>query len=149
MDLRFQVQTKIQKPVKQVFEAVCDPKKLSSYFTTAGASGPLKEGTTVMWKFDDVPDYPDAFPVQVKKLVQDKLIVLEWKAADGNYNTRVEMTFEPLSPKSTLVKISESGWKENQKGLDSSYDNCQGWMQMSCSLKAYLEYGINLRKGFF
>ncbi len=59
------------------------------------------------------------------------------------------MTFEPLGPESTLVKISESGWKENQKGLDSSYDNCQGWMQMSCSLKAYLEYGINLRKGFF
>ncbi|ALO24786.1 hypothetical protein LEP1GSC137_2235 [Leptospira borgpetersenii str. Noumea 25] len=30
-----------------------------------------------------------------------------------------------------------------------SYMNCQGWMNMSCCLKAYLEYGINLRKGFF
>ncbi|MBE8398177.1 ATPase, partial [Leptospira borgpetersenii serovar Hardjo-bovis] len=33
--------------------------------------------------------------------------------------------------------------------LDGSYMNCQGWMNMSCCLKAYLEYGINLRKGFF
>jgi uncharacterized protein YndB with AHSA1/START domain len=149
MDLKFQVQTKIQKPVKEVFEAVYNPKELSRYFTTAGASAPLKEGTTVNWEFADVPDLPGPFPVQVKKVVQNKLIALEWKAQDGNYDTRVEMTFESLSPESTLVKISESGWKENQKGLDSSYDNCQGWMQMSCSLKAYLEYGINLRKGFF
>ncbi len=31
MDLKFQVQTKIQKPVKQVFEAVYNPKELSRY----------------------------------------------------------------------------------------------------------------------
>ena len=33
------------------------------------------------------------------------------------------------------------------KGLKASYDNCGGWMHMSCCLKAYLEYGINLRAG--
>jgi len=68
---------------------------------------------------------------------------------DREYNTRVEMRFEPLPSNGTLVKISESGWKENQQDLSSSYSNCQGWMQMSCCLKAYAEYDINLRKGFF
>ena len=68
-----------------------------------------------------------------------------WKAA----TTHVEMRFEPLSAEETLVSISEGNWKENQIGLNSSYGNCYGWMQMSCCLKAYLEYGINLRKGFF
>ncbi len=145
------MQTKIQKPIKDVFEAVYDPKKLSGYFTTGGASAPLKEGTTVTWNFADQVGHLGAggFPLHVKKVVQNSLIILEWKAGDGDYNTRVEMTFEPLGPKSTLVRIVESGWKENQNGLESSYDNCGGWMQMSCCLKAYLEYGINLRKGFF
>ncbi len=142
MQLKFEVQTKIHKPVSEVFDAVYDPKKLSGYFTTGGASGPLKEGSTVMWEF---ADYPGAFPVEVKRVVKDKQIVLEWQAAKDNYNTKVEMNFEPLDAKSTLIKISESGWHENEKGLKSSYDNCGGWMHMSCCLKAYVEYGINLR----
>ena len=66
-----------------------------------------------------------------------------------NYNTKVEMSFEALGADSTLVKISESGWKETQSGLNSSYGNCQGWMNMACCLKAFVEYGINLRKGSF
>lgn len=78
-------------------------------------------------------------------------IVLEWQAEEegSGYATRVEMTFEPLDEQSTLVSISEGKWKETQKGLDASYGNCHGWTQMSYSLKAYLEYGINLRKGFY
>jgi uncharacterized protein YndB with AHSA1/START domain len=145
MELKFQVQAKIQKPVAEVFDAVYNPKKLSGYFTTGGASGPLKEGTTVTWEF---ADYPGAFPVYVKKAIENELIVFEWEAAERGYNTRVEMKFESLGPDSTLVKISESGWRESKKGLESSYDNCGGWMQMACCLKAFLEYGINLRKGF-
>jgi len=146
MELKFQIQTKIQRPIAQVFDAVYDPKKLSAYFTTAGSSGPLKEGTTVLWKF---ADYPEEIPVSVKKVVRNELIVFEWAAMDREYNTRVEMRFEPLPANGTLVKISESGWKENQQDLNSSYSNCQGWMQMSCCLKAHVEYDINLRKGFF
>ena len=38
---------------------------------------------------------------------------------------------------------------ESQKGLDASYNNCQGWMQMACCLKVYLESGTNLREFFF
>ena len=146
MELKFEVQARIQKPVNEVFDAVYNPDKLSQYFTTGSASGPLEEGVTVTWDF---ADHPGAFPVHVKRVVPNELIVLEWKASDGEYNTLVEMKFEPLDQGSTLVRISESGWKENQKGLESSYRNCQGWMHMSCCLKAYIEYGINLRKGFF
>ena len=59
------------------------------------------------------------------------------------------MTFEALDSDSTLVRVSESGWKENDKDLNSSYMNCMGWTQMVCCLKAYAEYGINLRKGAY
>ncbi len=160
MELKFQVQTKIQKAVHEVFDAVHNPKKLSGYFTTGGASGPLDEGTTVMWSFADF-DGGKPFPVSVKQVIVDKLIVLEWAASEPcddsegrsvkelPYNTTVEMHFEALGPSSTMVRIAESGWKETEQGLQASYGNCQGWMHMACCLKAYIEHGINLRAGSF
>jgi uncharacterized protein YndB with AHSA1/START domain len=146
MELKFQVYGKIKKPVADVFDAVQNPTKLSGYFTTGGASAPLKQGTAVTWDF---ADFPGAFPVQVREVVPNRLIVLEWQAADGDYNTTVRMEFEPIDGDSTLVRISESGWKPTQKGLDSSYGNCMGWTQMLCCLKAYVEQGTNLRAFFY
>jgi len=150
MELKFQVQTKIQKPIAEVFDAVYNPKKLSGYFTTGGASAPLVEGTTVEWTFADTPGAEiGPFPVEVKKLIPDELISFEWENSGGGYNTRVEMIFEKTGTDETLVKISEGGWKENEDDLKNSYGNCMGWSQMLSALKAFLEYGINLRKGAY
>ncbi len=158
--MRFTVQTKIQKPVSEVFDAVYNPKKLSKYFTTGGADGPLDEGRTVMWSFNDNGNKIPAFPVKVKKVVRNKLIQFSWEASEGvydpktgsmpssaGYDTIVEMSFEPLNANETLVKIVEGKWRPTEAGLQGSFQNCQGWTQMSMCLKAYLEYGINLRKG--
>ena len=54
MDLKFQVQLKIQRPVAEVFDGVVNPAKLNGYFVQK-ASGPLREGTTVQWTFAEVP----------------------------------------------------------------------------------------------
>lgn len=148
MELKFQVQTKIQKPVGEVFDAIYNPEKLSGYFTTGGASAPLDEGTTVEWAFADNPgDEELRFPVEVKQVIPNELIVLGWEGAK-DLNTRVEIQFEP-SGEDTIVRISETGWRETQGDLDSSYLNCFGWGQMLCCLKAFSEYGINLRKGAY
>ncbi|MCH1912248.1 SRPBCC family protein [Leptospira noguchii] len=160
MNLKFTIQTKIQKPLEVVFQAVYDPKQLSSYFTTGGASGPLKSKTEVIWKFADFPS-EEGVRIFVKEVEMNSKIILEWDAHEGGYEsqndllttggykTLIEISFESLDSSNTLVKITESGWRESQAALDGSYMNCQGWMNMSCCLKAYLEYGINLRKGFF
>src|SRR5215470_11244846 len=111
MELKFQIQTKVQKPVEEVFDAVYNPKKITQYFATESASGPLDEGTKVIWRF---ADYPGDAPVVVKKVVPNELIVFEWEAMERGYDTRVEMRFEALSPEDTLVSISEGDWKENQ-----------------------------------
>jgi len=160
MDLRFTVQTKIHKPVSEVFDAVYNPKKLSKYFTTGGADGPLDEGKTVMWSFNDNGNKIPPFPVKVKKMVRNKLIQFSCEAGEGvyepktgsmptgaGYDTLVEVSFEPLNANETLVKIVEGKWRPTKGGLQGSYQNCQGWTHMSMCLKAYLEYGINLRKG--
>jgi uncharacterized protein YndB with AHSA1/START domain len=160
MEFKFKVATKIQKPLVEVFDAVYNPKKLSQYFATAGASAPLVEGTVVNWRFADCDC--DA-PVKVSKVVPNQLIAFSWEASDAElnpqtqkfeiialkYDTHVEVRFEALDASNTLVSISEGTWHENEQGLKSSYGNCMGWTNMLGCLKAYVEYGINLRKGAF
>lgn len=150
MELKFEVHVKIQRPVAEVYDAVSNPDKLSQYFTSGGASGPLKQGTTVYWTFADSFEntYPP-FPVVVKEVVPERLIVFEWGASDGGYNTRVEMRFEALGPSETRVSISESGWKETPEGLKAAFGNCGGWAEMISCLKAFVQYGINLRAGSY
>lgn len=149
MELKFNVQTKIQKPVEEVFKAVQEPDKLSGYFTNGGASAPLTEGATVEWAFEDTPgEKVGPFPVKVKKVIPNELITFEWEGAPSR-NTLVEIKFEKAGPEETIVRISESGWKETQEELDRSYMNCMGWSQMISALKAYAEYGIDLRKGAY
>lgn len=147
MSLGFRISGRIAKPAAEAFDAVVNPKKLSGYFTTiGGASAPLVAGETVTWWGD--------IPVQVEEVTPDRRIVLRWDAeapADGkpSYKTRIEMTFEPLEDGGTLVAIAEEGWREGETGLRKSYLNCEGWTQMLCCMKAYLEHGINLREGYY
>jgi uncharacterized protein YndB with AHSA1/START domain len=101
MAFRFEVYGKIARPVAEVFNAVTDPKELSSYFTTGGASGQLREGATVTWNF---ADFPGAFPVKVTRVVPNERIELTWEAAEKGYDTEVVMTFEAVSA------VSRSGW---------------------------------------
>ncbi|HZB18087.1 MAG TPA: SRPBCC domain-containing protein, partial [Nitrososphaeraceae archaeon] len=107
MNLKFSIQAKIKKPVEEVFDAVYNPKKLSKYFTTGGASGPLDEGKEVMWDFHD---YPGAFSVYVKQTIKNQKIVFEWASAVESNRLTVKMDFERLEDDTTLVKISEAGW---------------------------------------
>lgn len=150
MELKFNVSARVSKPIAQVFEAVADPKRLSGYFTTGGAKGRIETGATVSWDFHD---FPGAFPVDIIKAENNREIVLQWQAnesgADAGYKTTVTMKFEDLGDERTLVTITEEGWRETPAGLAASYGNCQGWSQMLCALKAYLEYGINLREGMY
>jgi uncharacterized protein YndB with AHSA1/START domain len=150
MDLTFKVAARVSRPANEVFEAVADPDILSRYFTTGGAKGRLEAGATVSWDFHD---FPGAFPVDVVEAEPNRRIVLRWDAnEDGEapaYKTTVTLTFEPLEGGRTLVTVSEAGWRSTEAGLKASYGNCQGWSQMLCALKAYLEHGINLREGMY
>ena len=145
MEIAFHVNIRIAKPLAEVFDAVVNPQKLSGYFT-ATSSAPLQEGQTVIWTF---PDFPGEAPVKVRKVVPNSIIQLEWESMEGGYNTQVEMKFKEIDPTTTLVTIEESGWRETSKGVKSSYLNCSGWTHMLCCMKAYLEFGINLRAGSY
>lgn len=147
MELKFEVYTKIKKPIEETFDAVYDSKKLSKYFTTGGALGSLDEGNTVIWDFHD---FPGAFPVVVKKTIKNELIIFDWNSSAGDYKITVIFKFLAIDKNSSMVRISESGWPLiNQQSIDEMNSHSSGWMQMLCCLKVYLEDGKNLREFFF
>jgi uncharacterized protein YndB with AHSA1/START domain len=141
MKVGFKVQTKIKKPVTEVFQAVVKPEILNKYFTMA-AQGELKAGTTVFWNWSDMQK---GLEVKVKSVIENEKIELTWNSIAG-YDTNIIFTFKPLEGNSTLLMIEESGWNADQKSLDASYDHCSGWEHMANCLKAYLQYGIDLRQ---
>lgn len=139
MELKFAIQTKINKPVAEVFDAVVNPKKITGYFCEK-SDGPLVEGKTVTWTWGQ-----HVALVQVKQIILNEKIVIEWPAMSGGTST-FEMTFNPLEDGRTMVRVFESGWPTTEEGLKASYQNCQGWQHMLTCLKAYLQHGIDMRK---
>ena len=148
MDPNYKVWMIVDRPVHEVFEAVADPKELSSYFTTGGASARLEAGKTVTWDFHD---YPGAFPVHVKDVVPDERIMFEWQGDEpgAKRDISVTMTFTSVEDGRTKVEVAETGWSDSDAGVKASYGNCMGWSQMLAAMKAWKEYGINLREGAY
>lgn len=146
MSIEFQVQVKIMKAVAEVFDAVVNPAKLTGYFI-GSSTGPLEEGKTVTWHFPEFPDMP--VPVVVKEVIPNQLIRFEWQGDQPEYYTTVTMTFDALTEASSMITIVESGWRNTDSARAGSYRNCSGWMHMGMCMKAYLEFGINLRKDSF
>jgi uncharacterized protein YndB with AHSA1/START domain len=147
MARNYTVQTKILRPAADVFDAIVSSEKLCKYFTDE-ATDDLKKGTEVRWRWDH---YHATLPVFVDEVVANELIQLtldstKWnKAEDDSYDVKVEFEFESLEDGSTMLSISEEGWKTDADGLKASHENCSGWTHMALCLKAWIEYGIDLR----
>jgi uncharacterized protein YndB with AHSA1/START domain len=141
--LEIKVALQILKPVNEVFEAIVDPVKMSNYFISK-SSGRMEEGKTLMWRF---PEFDMEFPVRTGKTEKNKYISFYWDS-DG-VELLCEMTLTSRINNSTLVTITEKSRENNEAGIKWLQGNTEGWANFLACLKAYLEYGINLRKGAF
>jgi|AP59_1055472.scaffolds.fasta_scaffold51505_1 uncharacterized protein YndB with AHSA1/START domain len=142
----YTIRTRINKPVAEVFQALVSREIMTKYFIN-GSSSDLIEGEEVIWRWDGYGEGP----IVVKTIRDNELIEMvldsrEWqKTKDEAYDVLLCMEFEALDDNSTMLSISESGWKTDEEGLKGSHDNCGGWQHMAMCLKAYLEYDIDLR----
>jgi uncharacterized protein YndB with AHSA1/START domain len=141
--LEIKTAIQISKPADQVFEAIVDPEKMTGYFISEG-SGKMEAGKTIIWKF---PEFDLEFPVRVDKTEHNKFISFFWDS-DGQ-DMLVEITLTPKKNNSTLVNITEKERINDEAGINWLKGNTEGWANFLACLKAYLEYGINLRKGAF
>lgn len=135
----------ILKPVEEVFEAIVDPAKMSNYFISK-SSGRMEEGKTLNWWF---PEFDESFPVRIGKIKKNKYISYYWSSPDQSKELLVEMNLETRENNSTLVVITEKSMENDEAGIKWLKGNTEGWANFLACLKAYLEYGINLRKGAF
>ena len=136
---------KIQKSAHEVFEAIVDPVKMSNYFI-AKSTGRLEPGKTVTWQF---PEFDLQFPVRVHETEPDNYISYSWNDFEDGTSTTVEITLKPVTADDTFITIIEKDRDNDERGIKWLKGNTQGWANFLACLKAYLEYGINLRKGAF
>ncbi len=142
--LEIKVALMISKPSEEVFDAIVDPEKMTNYFISS-STGRMEENETLIWKF---PEFDMEFPVTVGKVDRNKYISWYWDEQDGK-ELIVEIELQPVIPSSTLVTISEKERENDELGIKWLKSNTEGWANFLACLKAYLEYGINLRKGGF
>lgn len=141
--LEIKVAMQIQKPIHEVFEAIINPEKMSNYFISH-STGKMESGKKLIWKF---PEFDFECPVQVDKVETNSFISYYWET--NGQQLLVEIKLESKEEDSTLVSISEKSMDNDENGLKWLSGNSFGWSNFLSCLKAYLEYGINLRKGAF
>jgi len=126
--LEIKTSLKIQKPLREVYEAIVDPVKMTNYFI-AKSTGRIEEGRTLTWQF---PEFEMKFPVRVDKVEKDKYISWLKPMTDG-----------------VFVTVMEKSRDNDEEGIKWLVGNTAGWANFLVCLKAWLEYTINLRKGAF
>ena len=139
--LKVNLQMGILKPVHDIFEAIVDPEKMKKYFISK-STGRIEDGKTLKWTWED---FDAEHEIKVKQAEKDKLVSFMW---DGSgVECTVNISFESKSANKTLVKITEEEWTPDFEGAKRCMGQVEGWTHFLCCLKAYLEYGINLRVG--
>jgi uncharacterized protein YndB with AHSA1/START domain len=142
--LSIKTNIQIQKPIATVFDAIVDPAKMSNYFIS-NSTGRMEENKKLIWHF---PEFTVDVPVRVGKIEKDKYISYTWDG-EGGRELFVEITLASKGINDTLVTITEKNMEQDEVGLKWLKSNTEGWANFLACLKAYLEYGINLRKGAF
>jgi len=143
-DLEIKVTIQVQKNVHEVFEAIADPAKMTHYFI-AKSTGRMDTGRELLWKF---PEFEIQVPVRVSNVEEDKYISFYWDGTNGE-ELLVAITLTPDDNNGTLVTITEICTSNNEATIKWAKGNTEGWANFAACLKAYAEYGINLRKGAF
>lgn len=134
----------IGKPEAQVFEAIVDPDIMKHYFISKGTAR-LEASTTVYWQF---PEFPFDSPVRVQAVEPPRLVRFCWDASTGEQLT-VTITLTPRPDGSTVVRVTETGMADDEAGREWLVANTEGWANFLACLKAWMEYGVNLRRGAF
>ena len=142
--LEIKAAIQIQKPVHEVFEAIVNPNSMSNYFISHG-SGRMEENAELIWQF---PEFVMKVPIRVGKIEEDKYISFYWDGEDGK-PLFVEISLTSIKSNDTLVNVTEKSRDNDDAGIKWLKGNTEGWANFLACLKAWLDHGINLRKGAF
>jgi len=140
MKLESKAILQIQKSVSEVFDGMVNPDHMTNYFISE-STGRLENGKDVIWKF---PEFDGSYPIKEVKIIPNNSISFVWDP-----ETIVLITLKKMPDNSTVVEVNESGKEFSDDNLKWALENSGGWANFLACMKAYLEYGIQLRKGAF
>ena len=132
----------VQKSAEEVFEAIVNPEQMKHYFACGSAM--LVAGETVEWWF---PEFPDHFPVKAGVIEPHRYISFDWSG--GERDMLVEIRLDAQPDGSTVLHVEEHQMEFSLEGVQTALRQTGGWANFLACLKAYLEYGIELRRGAF
>lgn len=130
----------IQKPIKEIFEGIVNPEIMVNYFISK-SSGRMELGQEIYWEF---LEFDGSFPVSVKEIRENEYISFVWDP-----DSFVEIKLESLANGDTVVRVFEEGHQSDDEGIKWAIGQSEGWANFLACMKAWLEYGIHLRKGAF
>lgn len=132
--------TLIRRPAHKVYEAFVDPAVTANFWFTHGTDR-LDAGKPVTWTWEM---YAFSTRVEVKELVPDRKILIEWDAGTDEATT-VEWTFTERAADRTVVNVRNFDLKGDADAqVSRAIDSTDGFAQVLAGAKAWLEYGLRL-----
>ncbi|MBM7567207.1 uncharacterized protein YndB with AHSA1/START domain [Paenibacillus sacheonensis] len=131
---------KILKPAADVFEAFVDPERIGNFWFSSSTAR-WEAGKTIGLRY---VEYNAELEIHVLEIEANSAIVYRW----GGEDNVVTMKFRAVDPDTTIVEVTESGFREDDpKLMAKMLDNKEGWVFMLTCLKGYLEFGVSGLRG--
>jgi len=133
----------INRMAMDIYDAIIDPGHMKGYFISE-SNGIMADSTDLIWKF---PEYEDRCPVHVVKVLENEYVSFYWD--NDGIRTFVEIKILQKETDICHIIVTEKNMPNDAAGIKWLKSNTEGWANFLACLKAYLEYGINLRFGAF
>lgn len=138
MRIEAKVQNRVHATKQEIMDCIIKRDKLTNFFVSH-ASSDLTPGAKIQWKWED---YNAQAEIEVLE-IRNNTIVFKWPNVEKV--TTVTIAIEEQDNFCNVI-ITENDFKLDEDGVKQIMNQCQGWTDFICSLKAYLYCNINLRK---
>lgn len=114
----------------------------NAWFTTSMFLD-LKPGGVIIfeWKDFGAEHFSGGDHGTILEIVPGHKLAFTWHPDSPEYATRVELSVED-APEGCRVRIRESGFRNDEQGLQSLAQSAAGWGEALTLLKVYLEHGL-------
>ena len=131
-EVRARVTMLIQDSPENVYAAFVDPKQLTKFWLSK-ASGPLRIGTAVHWKF-----MVEGAEVDTTATAMEEGERLAWDWSDGS---KVSIEFEALDGGTAVTLVNDSFPHKGDDLVDAALNASEGFALVLADLKTLLESG--------
>lgn len=142
IDEKVRVTTLVRATPERVYDAIATAEGLDAWFTTQSTVDARTGGhIQFRWKDWGFDAYTGENGGPVLEAQRPARFVFQWKVDTDDYNTTVEIDFEPVAA-GIVVRLVEYGYEDTPTGLKDMLARAAGWGEVLTMMKFYVEYGV-------